>query len=327
MDERAENESRSGRLLLLLCCAVLCWGCCWSGKWQAAFSSTVRVVGLEQQPASTSETQPSHISYTRQWLSVCLSLSSRCLLLYPSCSLLSTVHLPYFPLHIHKVVSLPELGCLCKASVWRIETRSETQLHTALVTIQHSDALRHASATDATNKPNTDAGMSSDTINFELRSRCVQGWQLHRELAAMQAALRAINTRRSVLPAGVQARPVVPRALAAPFVPSGRWHMLLVTEEYAFKCSGAERVEQLDYGDLQQGLQRKLRRATEEKLRLQQIPERNSQQHNTSSAHGLPAQPECSLTEHVCRMVSRQASVSSTKRGAGGEEGADSAFD
>lgn len=130
---------------------------------------------------------------------------------------------------------------------------------------------------DLTNGPHTGNEYSSENIDGELRQRIDDGWRLHCEIAAMEAALRANNPHRPVLPPGMQARPVVPRELAAPFVPRGTWHQLLVTSEYAYKCSGAERMEAVDYSELQQGLQRQLRNQTVDTLRLQQLAQRNSQ--------------------------------------------------
>lgn len=120
---------------------------------------------------------------------------------------------------------------------------------------------------------------SSERVDAELHSLCVEGWQLHRKLASMQAALKERDAHRPVLPAGMQAQPFVPRELAAPFLPTGSWHHLLVTPGYAFECSKAERVEQLQYGELQQGLQRQLKRTTEDQLRLQRLAQHTSQLH------------------------------------------------
>ena len=134
-------------------------------------------------------------------------------------------------------------------------------------------------------------------IDCELYSLCVQGWQLHRELAVMQAALKLLNPHRAVLPAGLCGRPVVRRDLAAPCTPSGTWHQLLVAPEYAFKCSGAERVEQLEYGELQQGLQRQLRKSTEDTLKLQKSAKKYSQ--STTAPHcvdAVPSQLRCLMS-------------------------------
>ena len=123
---------------------------------------------------------------------------------------------------------------------------------------------------------NVEADMEDELLDRRLYSLCVQGWQAHRVIAAMQAALRAVNPHRPVLPLGVQARATVPRDLAAPFDPIGEWHQLLVTPEYAFACANVERVEQLDYDDLQQGLRRQFRTATERTLQLQRVAKRGS---------------------------------------------------
>ena len=142
--------------------------------------------------------------------------------------------------------------------------------------------------------------LNSDNVDAKLRASCVQGWQLHRELAAMQAALRAATVHRSVLPSGLQARPVMPRELAAPYVPSSMWHQLLVTPDYAFACSGAERIEQLQYGELQQGMQRQLRRRTEDTLRLQKLAARNSKHHSLHpQQHSACAAMMCHVTPGV----------------------------
>ena len=139
-------------------------------------------------------------------------------------------------------------------------------------------------ATDSTmsDTDTADERKLDELVDTELRKLCLDGWQLHRELAAMQAALRAANLHRPLLPVGLEPRPVIPRVLAVPFVPCGSYHQLLVTPEYAFACSGAKRVEELQYDEMQHGLRRQLRETTERTLLIQKVEARNShttQQH------------------------------------------------
>ena len=170
---------------------------------------------------------------------------------------------------------------------------------------------------------NVDTDVEDELLDRKLYSLCVQGWQAHREIAAMQVALRAANPHRPVLPPGVQARAIVPRELAAPFDPVGRWHQLLVTSEYAFKCAGAERVEQLDWSDLQQGLRRQFRRATERTLQLQRISKRGSH----TLEHTRAVQLVCIPQAHLCKLYvlwcCRRATVPSAQRGADRQVDAD----
>ena len=135
-----------------------------------------------------------------------------------------------------------------------------------------SDTTNRVRTADSDEEERTEAELEA-----ELRQRCIDGWQLHRELAAMQAALRATQPSRSVLPAGLQARAIVPRELAAPFVPSGPWHQLLVTADYAFACSGATRLEQLLYDDVHRSIRKQIKDTTERTLRLQRVEQDTSQ--------------------------------------------------